>query len=75
MATGTGCERGGDGVFPVRVVTSAFPSSDIDSLTCDEVCLKLCADSGALLAPLAGPVEDRPDASDEMVKSFLVSSS
>ena len=75
MAIGMGCERGGDGVFPVRVVTSAFPSSDIDNLTCDEVCLKVCADSDALLAPFAGPVEDRPDTGGDMVKSFLVSSS
>ena len=75
MAIGTGCERGGDGVFPVRVVTSAFPSSDMESLTRDEVCLKVCGESDALLAPFAGPVEEWPDASDEMLKSFLVSSS
>ncbi len=74
MVVGTGCERGGDGVFPVRVVTSAFPSSDIDSLTCDEVRLRVCADPGVSLAPFAGPTEVRLDTSDEGGRRFLLSS-
>ena len=74
MIVGTGCERGGDGVFPVRVVTSAFPSSDIDSLTCDAVRLRVCADPEASLAPFVCPVNGMLDVSDDGGRPFLVSS-
>ena len=73
MVVDTGCERGGDGVLPVRVVTSAFPSIDIDNLTCDEGFLSVSADPMTPLAFLTCPVKDRLDVSADG-GSFLASS-
>ena len=74
MIVGMGFGRGGDGVFPVRMVTSAFPSSDIDSLTCDEIRLRASADSEALLAPFVCPVEGMLDVGNDGGRPLLVSS-
>lgn len=65
IVVGVGCETGEDGVSPMRVVTSALPLSDLDSLARKEIRLWKSADPEVSIAPFGGPVKNRSDVSDE----------
>lgn len=54
-------------------MTSAFPSSDMDSLTREGTRVRDSADLETSMEPLGGPVEDRLSFSDEG-RPFLLSS-